>query len=155
MDRSLLEKFSQGADQIRSAIKGLSPDDLQAFPVPGTWSIQQIVVHLLDSDLIATHRMKRIIAEDNPLLIGYDETKFTKSLFYDKEPLDEVLTLFQLNRAQMSRIFKQLPDAAFERRGTHNERGTVRLGQLVEDYVGHVDHHLKFVKQKRALLGKP
>jgi uncharacterized damage-inducible protein DinB len=154
MDRSLLEKFSQGADQIRSAIKGLSPEDLQAFPVPGTWSIQQIVVHLLDSDLIATHRMKRIIAEENPLLIGYDETQFTKSLFYDKEPLDEVLTLFQLNRAQMSRIFKQLPDAAFERRGTHNERGTVRLGQLVEDYVGHVDHHLKFVKQKRALLGK-
>src|SRR5947209_20123331 len=99
MNPSLLEKFSQGADLIRSAIKCLTPEQLPAFPVPGTLSIQQIVVHLLDSDLIATHRMKRIIAEDNPLLIGYDETKFTKSLYYEKEPLDEVLTLFQLNRA--------------------------------------------------------
>src|SRR5262249_12329015 len=128
MNPALLEKYSQGGDQIRAAIKGLATKELQAFPVPGTWSIQQIVVHLLDSDLIATHRMKRIIAEENPLLIGYDETKFTKSLFYDQEPLDEVLTLFQLNRAQMTRIFKQLPEAAFQRHGTHNERGTVRLG---------------------------
>jgi uncharacterized damage-inducible protein DinB len=155
MNPSLLEKYSHGADLIRSAIKGLTPKELQAFPVPGTWSIQQIVVHMLDSDLIATHRMKRIIAEDNPLLIGYDETKFTKSLFYEKEPLEEVLTLFDLNRAQMTRIFKQLTDTAFQRHGTHNERGTVRLGELIEDYVGHVDHHLKFVKQKRELLGKP
>ena len=98
--------------------------------------------------------MKRIIAEDNPLLIGYDETKFTRSLYYDNEPLEEVLTLFHLNRAQMVRILKQLPESAFTRHGTHNERGTVRLGQLVEDYIGHVDHHLKFVKQKREMLGK-
>ena len=154
MDRSIIEKYLQGADQIRAAIKGLTPQELHAFPVPGTWSIQQIVVHLLDSDLIASHRMKRIIAEDNPLLIGYDETKAAKSLFYENEPLDEVLKLFELNRAQMGRIFRQLPDATFQRHGTHNERGTVRLGQLIEDYAGHVDHHLKFVKQKRELLGK-
>jgi len=154
MDRTRIHAFVQGSDQIRAAIKGLSPEELHALPIPGTWSIQQIVVHLLDSDLIATHRMKRIIAEENPLLIGYDETRFAKSLFYDKEPLEEVLKLFELNRNQMARILRQLPDAAFERHGTHNERGTVRLGQLVEDYTGHVDHHLKFVKQKRELLGK-
>ncbi|MFL5244577.1 MAG: DinB family protein [Gemmataceae bacterium] len=154
MNRAVIERFLQGAEQIRAAIKGLGPQDLHAFPIHGTWSINQIVVHLLDSDLIATHRMKRIIAENNPLLIGYDETQFAKSLFYDKEPLEDVLKLFELNRAQMGRILRQLPDAAFERHGTHNERGTVRLGELVEDYAGHVDHHLKFVKQKRELLGK-
>jgi hypothetical protein len=155
MNSPSIERFSQGADLIRSAIKGLTSEELHAYPVPGTWSIQQIVVHLLDSDLIATHRMKRIIAEDNPLLIGYDETKFAKALFYEKEPLEEVLSLFHLNRAQMVRIFKQLPEAALTRHGTHNERGTVRLGQLIDDYAGHVDHHLKFVKQKRELLGRP
>ena len=37
-----------------------------AFPVPGKWSVQQLVMHMLDSDLVAGERMKRIIAEPRP-----------------------------------------------------------------------------------------
>lgn len=154
MDRSLIENYLGGADKIRNAIKGLSAKELNAFPVQGTWSIQQIVVHLLDSDLIASHRMKRIIAEEKPLLIGYDETRFAKTLAYENEPLEEVIQQFALGRAQMGRIFKTLPDESFERKGVHNERGFVTLGQLIGDYAHHVDHHLSFVQKKRALLGK-
>jgi hypothetical protein len=51
---------------------------MRAFPVPGTWSIQQIVLHMMDSDLIASDRMKRVIAEDRPTLIGYNETAFSE-----------------------------------------------------------------------------
>lgn len=155
MSPDVLERYTQDPDKVRQAIQGLTPAQLQAFPVPGTWSIQQIVVHLLESDLIASHRMKRIIAEDNPALQAYDETRFAQSLFYEHEPLDEVLTMFALNRAQTARILRRLPDEAFARRGTHNQRGELRLDQMVQDYVEHVDHHLKFVFQKRALLGKP
>jgi uncharacterized damage-inducible protein DinB len=154
MDRSLIDRYLQGTEQIKDAVRGLGREDLLAFPVPGTWSIQQIVVHLLDSDLIASHRMKRIIAEDNPLLIGYDESRFAATLAYEHEPLDEVLTLFALNRAQTARVLRRLPDAAFERTGTHNERGTLRLDQMVGDYIDHVAHHLRFVTQKRKLRGK-
>jgi hypothetical protein len=42
----------------------------------------------MDSDLIATDRIKRMIAEDNPQLIGYDENKFVQSLFYEEQPAD-------------------------------------------------------------------
>jgi hypothetical protein len=30
----------------------------------------------------------------------------------------------------------------------------VRVGAMVKDYVEHVDHHLKFIKEKRTRLGK-
>lgn len=155
MDARLLDRYEHGPQQIRDAIAGLTREQMVAFPVPGTWSIQQIVVHLLESDLIASHRMKRVIAEDNPTFHAYDETRFAQSLFYHDEPLDEVLTLFTLNRKQMARILHRLPAEAFDRVGTHNERGLLRLGQMVGDYVEHVDHHLRFVSRKRALLGNP
>ena len=73
--------IASGGEKLRQAIKGLGREDLTAFPVPGTWSIQQIVIHLMDSDLIGTDRMKRIIAEENPTLVGYDQDKFVASLF--------------------------------------------------------------------------
>ena len=154
-DRRLIGAFAAGAGRIREAVAGLGREELTAFPVPGTWSIQQIVVHLLDSDLIAVHRMKRIAAEDLPLLIGYDETKFAAGLFYHDTPVADAIELFDLNRRLFVPVLERLGDEAFARAGVHNARGRVTLGQLVGDYVEHVDHHLKFVKQKRALLGKP
>lgn len=155
MDENLLHRYSRGAETLRAAISGLSRNEMLAHPVPGTWSIQQIVVHLLESDLIASHRMKRIIAEENPALTAYDESRFAQLLFYDAEPIDEVLTLFALNRSQTLRILRRLPAAAFRRIGTHNQRGELTLGQMVQDYVDHLEHHLQFVYRKRALLNHP
>lgn len=155
MDRSTIDRYADGPASLRDAVADLGPADLDAFPVPGTWSIRQIVAHLVDSDLIASHRMKRVAAEENPLLIGYDESAFARSLSYEGEPLGELLDLFALNRAQTARILRALPDETFGRRGVHNERGIVRLGQLVGDYAEHLEHHLRFVREKRALLGRP
>src|SRR4051812_36930394 len=61
MDRALIELYAAGASEPQRAIRGLSRAQLNSFPIPGTWSIQQIVMHLMDSDLIASYRMKRLI----------------------------------------------------------------------------------------------
>jgi len=150
-----VERFAAGGTALAGAIKGLSREDLLAFPVPGTWSIQQIVVHTLDSDLVASHRMKRIIAEERPLLIAYDETAFARSLHYEAEDLTVACELFRLNRVQMAGILRRLPDSAFERVAIHNQNGKMTLGGVVEGYVAHLEHHLRFMREKRALLGKP
>ena len=154
MNRALIEEYARGGPVVTQAIQGLTRAEFNAFPVPGTWSIAQIVLHLMDSDLIASDRMKRVIAEDNPTIIGYNEALFAQRLFY--EQLDPFLAadLFARNRQLMAEILRRLPDAAYERAGTHNEAGRVTLGGLVETYVKHLEHHLKFLRQKRQLLGK-
>lgn len=154
MDRRWIDRYEQGAAELRQSIEGLSPAELNAFPVPGTWSIQQILWHMVDSDLIASDRMKRVIAEPRPLLIGYNETLFAQRLPYDQLDAQAACTLFALNRQVTAAILRTLPDEAFARDGVHNERGLVTLGYLVENYVGHLDHHLGFIRQKRGLLGK-
>src|SRR5688572_8589914 len=78
-----IDRYEARAEVPGRAVAGLTREQLLAFPVPGTWSIQQIIVHLLESDLVATHRMRRIVAEDLPLVIGYDETRFAQVLSYD------------------------------------------------------------------------
>lgn len=150
---SAIDHFAAGPDQLERAVAGLTSEQLQAFPVPGTWSIQQIVCHVLDSDLIGSHRIKKLIAEDTPRLAPYDETLFAQSLFYQNEPIAEILQLFRLNRAQTVRILRQLPEEAFARRGVHEQYGEFRVDALVEHYAEHVDHHLKFILEKRAMLG--
>ncbi|HTQ39698.1 MAG TPA: DinB family protein [Pirellulales bacterium] len=155
MHRQLIERYAAEADDLGKSIAGLSQDDLNAFPVPGTWSIQQIVLHMLDSDLIAADRMKRVIAEDNPLLLGYDESKFAQRLHCDKLDPHLACEVFAKNRRLMAEILHRCSDADFQRTGIHSERGKITLLDLVNTYTQHLQHHLKFVREKRKLLGKP
>ena len=155
MDRKLIDEFAARADVPARAIKGLTPKELNSHPVPGTWSIQQIIVHLMDSHLIGSDRMKRMIAEDNPTIIAYDETQFSKNLHYDKLDAGMAAEAFRINQLLTAELLRHLPDAAFERAGMHSERGRITVGTLVKDYTGHVDHHMKFLRQKRTALGKP
>jgi hypothetical protein len=155
MDRQLIEHYVQGANVLQQAIRGLSAAERNAFPVPGTWSIQQIVMHMMDSDLIAADRMKRVIAEDRPTLIGYNETRFAERLPYDELDAEIACDIFAKNRRMMGEILRRQPDEVFERTGLHNETGEITLAYLVKTNAGHLDHHMQFAKQKRELLGKP
>jgi hypothetical protein len=155
MNRELIEQYAAGADVPAKSIAGLERADLLAFPVPGTWSIQLIILHLMDSDLIASDRMKRVAAEERPTLIGYNETAFAKELGYEHLSARDAAEIFRLNRLMTAEILRRLPATAFQRVGNHNERGELTLEQLVAGYVEHVDHHLKFIREKRKLLSKP
>ncbi len=154
-DRALIDRYEAGAELLAPAIAGLSSAELDAHPVPGTWSVRQIVVHLLESDLAAMHRMRRIIAEDRPLLIAYDETRMAETCFYEQEDLARVCRMFADLRHMTAGVLRRLPDAAFARAGVHNQNGLVTLGRMVEMYVGHLAHHMKFLLDKRRMLGKP
>ncbi|NOT02448.1 MAG: DUF664 domain-containing protein [Phycisphaerales bacterium] len=150
--REVIDAYEAGADVPRQAFAGLTREQRIAFPVPGTWSIQQIVVHLMESDLVASYRMKRVIAEDNPAMDCYAEAAFAQRLFYDDIDLEDVCEIFKRHRRIMTIILRRLALADFQRVGRHPESGTVSLDTLVRVYVHHLDHHMKFVREKRAVL---
>lgn len=153
MDRALLDAYAAQSTVLRDAVRGLTQDQLRARPGPGAWSIHELVVHVMDSDLICAHRMRRIIAEDKPLLLAYDENKFIERLDYHETDVGAAAELFRLTRDIMAPALRQLPPEAFDRAGVHDQRGLVTLREMVELYVWHVNHHLKFLEDKKRALG--
>jgi hypothetical protein len=154
MNSTLIDQYEADATLPAQAVAGLTKEELNSFPVPGTWSIQQVVLHLMDSDLIGSDRMKRVIAEPNPTLLAYDETAFSNNLHYEKLDAAMACEIFRLNRLMTAKLLRLLPDAAFEKTGNHTERGIESLEMLVQGYVDHLHHHMKFVREKRAKLGR-
>lgn len=152
MDRYSVERYAAGGPKLGPAIAGLTADQLAALPVPGTWSIQQIVFHLMESDLIATDRMKRIIAVDNPLLVDYDESAAANRLFHNQLDARLAAEVFDKNRQLTAQLLRLLPDDAFQRTGVHTARGKISLADLVAGYADHLEHHLAFIRKKRELL---
>ncbi|MCE9500919.1 MAG: DinB family protein [Leptospira sp.] len=150
----LLEAYEDGIGKIAKSVQGLFKEHLDARIGPGKWTIRQVAVHLLDSDLEISYRIKSVLAQDIPLLFYYDETKWAEKLFYEVQNLELVTSLFDLNRRITADILKRIKEEDFERKGVHTVRGLVSVRGLVMDAVNHLGHHLKFIEGKRKSLGK-
>ena len=151
----IVAAYAAGGPLLSAALVRLTPAECQAFPVPGTWSITQIVVHLMDADLVASDRMKRIVAEDAPLLMNYDESVYVEKFSYNEMDPAIAAELFAHNRRMTADMLDRLPPTAYTRLGRHSVRGLISLESLVHGYTDHLTHHLKFLLEKRRLLGKP
>jgi uncharacterized damage-inducible protein DinB len=148
-----IDAYLDGPVQLQRAVVDMSKAQLEARPVAGKWSTLEVVCHLVDSEQAWCHRMKRVIAEERPLLIGYDESRFTASLRYHDHDLKTELILMEGMRAQMALVLRTLPESAWARTGVHNERGLITLEEMLQAEVEHVPHHLAHINEKRRALG--
>jgi DinB superfamily len=154
MSRGIVDQYEQGGSKLTKAISGLTTDELIAVPIPGKWSTHQVVIHLADAEASFADRIKRIIAMDHPTLLAWDENKFFANLCYGQQSAEDAVKLIELIRRQTTRVLNALPDEAFARTGEHSERGTQTLEAVIGFANWHLDHHLKFIAEKRAKLGK-
>jgi uncharacterized damage-inducible protein DinB len=152
---SMIDAYLAGPSQLRQAVAGMSREQLLARPVPGKWSTLEVVCHLSDFEPILADRMKRVIAEDRPALLGADENRFAAALAYHQRDLEEELQIVERTRSQLARILRTLSDDVLGRVGVHNERGPRTLEQLLAGATAHLPHHLQFVADKRRALGLP
>lgn len=150
-----IDLYLDGIEQLRSSVAGLTRDHIRARPIAGKWSTLEVVCHLVDSEQAWCHRFKRVIAEDRPLTIGYDQSLFTASLGYHDNELDDELMLFDCMRRQMGAILRRLPKATWSRTCIHSERGLMTLDEMLEAEIEHVPHHVKHIHDKRRALGLP
>jgi uncharacterized damage-inducible protein DinB len=152
---ALIDDFLAGLSLVRRAVGDLSVEQLHARPIAGKWSPLEVVCHLVDSDQAWCHRMKRVIAEEKPLLIGYDESRFAEALGYHERDLEDELALLNAMRTQMARVLRALPEQALGRAGIHSERGLVTLEEMVRIEAEHVRHHVGQIDGKRRAFGLP
>lgn len=151
--KELLDKYLAGPSMLRAAIKGMTPEQMDASPIPGKWSTRQVICHIADFEPVYVDRMKRVIAEHEPTLFSGDPDVFAANLSYEKRDIEEELALIQACRSHMHRILRTVPAAAFQRRGNHSEAGPITLEKILSNIAGHVPHHIPFIEEKRKALG--
>lgn len=151
-----VEPYLAGLETLRQAVAGMTREQAMARPVPGKWSTHQVVCHLADFEAVYADRMKRVLAEDQPLLLSADEQKYAEALHYEERDMEEELALIDLTRRQMARILRQHPVQALARAGIYRHDG-LDEPRTLEQFLGlitkHIPHHVKFVVEKRRALG--
>jgi hypothetical protein len=148
-----IDDYLAGVKTLRDAVKSMTPAQLRTRPIAGKWSTLEVVCHLSDFEPIMADRIKRVLSHDTPALLGADENRFAASLAYHNRDLEEELAIVEKTRAQLARILRAQPAAAFQRCGIHNERGPCTVEQLLSGAINHIPHHVAFIHEKRRALG--
>jgi hypothetical protein len=152
----LIESYLAGITSLRQAVAGMSKEQALARPIPGKWSTIEVVSHLCDFDLVYADRIKRIIAEDRPLLLSADQQLYAGSLAYQDRELDGEISLLSSVRQHVARILRTRPPQVLNRVGIYRQDGQdepLTLEQCLSRITNHIPHHVKFIMDKRRALG--
>ena len=153
MDDATLQAYLAGPRELREAVSGLTPAQLVAQPIPGKWSVLEVVCHLSDTDANIAHRLKRVLSEERPQFDRVRPDLMAAALAYHGRDVEEELVIFDLDRRQMVRILRASSPEAWERTGVVGDRGTRTVAQMLNGAVEHLRHHIGFIVEKRQALG--
>jgi hypothetical protein len=148
--QEMLREFAAGPGQLRAAIDGLDPSRLNRRKPGEDWSIRDIVLHLGDAELVRAVRLRYLIAEEEPVVLSFDEERWKRRLHYLFRDVEAGLALFELTVFTSAELLEQCDAAAFERTGKRSDGSPVRVRDLLEAGVVHVKEHLAQIAEFRA-----
>lgn len=147
--QALIEEYSRGFTMLRESINELSEEEIRYNPGKDKWSIHQIIIHLTDSELVATHRMKKVLSEPEPLLPAPDQDAWASSLVYEQLDREQYLLVFKMLRSSMLTILHNLTTAQFERIAVYPDGARLTFKDLLEFRVDHIRGHLDQIERVR------
>jgi len=152
LDRSaLIARYREGHDAVAAALAAATEADLDRRPPDGTWSAREVVHHLADSEMTSAIRLRRLLAEESPVIAGYDEEEFARRLFYTARPIAPSLDGLRAARATTASILDHLSEEQWRRAGVHSESGAYSVETWLEIYAAHAHDH---ADQIRRALGR-
>jgi uncharacterized damage-inducible protein DinB len=151
-DRDPLTVLRATPDALRRSLEALTLEQLRRPEQPGKWSIVQVLQHLADSEVVWAWRMRLILAQDRPVLTGYDQDQWANRLRYAEADPAEAVEQFVVLRRGNLRLLERATPEDLRRVGVHAERGEETVDHLRRLYAGHDLLHLRQIERIRAAV---
>ncbi|MFN2578624.1 MAG: DinB family protein [Pyrinomonadaceae bacterium] len=148
----LISQYKDGYREVAEALEGFPRDKLTAHPLVGKWSAAEIVHHLADSETTSGLRLRRLLAEDQPLIQGYDQDSYAARLRYNHREIGPSFDAFRGTRACTAQLFDFMTDEDWRREGTHSESGSYSAEDWLKIYAAHAHNHAAQIRRLRDAL---
>jgi len=141
-DRNPLEVMSQTASTLADIARKHSATVLRTRPFEGKWTPNEIIGHLADSEWVYGYRLRLILCEDNPAILGMNQDLWVARQRHNEREPSDLVEVFRTMRQFNLALWKRMSPAELKRTGQHNERGPESLAVLLRMLAGHDLSHL-------------
>jgi hypothetical protein len=130
------------AQRLRTIVLNTPASVLRRQPAPGRWSPAQIITHLADAEVVASYRLRMIIAHDGVDIQAFDQNEWATNLAYEAADPEESVELFDVTRRANLSLLRRVDPRRHDNHGMHSERGRETVKHLIRLYAGHDLNHL-------------
>lgn len=160
--KTILAQYADGPALLDSALAGLTEIDLDLTLSDDSWSIRQIVHHIVDGDDIWKTCIKTALGNSDALFslqwyTAKPQMEWSESWAYAHRNLDSSLMLFQANRRHIIDLLEHIPGACEKSVLLQRpEKPEIRITvfNVLELHVQHLEDHIKDIRAILQANGK-
>ena len=139
-----IELYGQGFEMLVHILQDIPREIWKFKPAPNEWSIHEVIIHLADSESNAALRARKLIVEPGGTLMGYDQEKWTDTLDYHDQDLEDALDIVRLSRKTTYKLLKKQPEEVFEHIVIHPEYNEpYSFENWLNIYSAHIPGHIE------------
>jgi len=146
--RQWIDEIAAAPSQLRAAVKGLSPEQLDTPYRPGGWTVRQVVHHVPDSHLNSYVRFRLALTEHEPTIKPYDQEQWAVLIDARTAPVEVSLALLESLHERWVLLLRSLTPADWKRAFRHPEIGLVTLEWTAGSYAWHGRHHVAHIHKR-------
>jgi hypothetical protein len=147
---ALIGRYADGPARLRTALDRVPEEARHWRPAPGEFSVHETVCHCADSETNAAARIRYLVTEREPLILGYDTDVWARVLDYASHPIDTALPAIEAARANTTPLLRRLPESAWAAAGTHTESGPYTAEDWLAIYAAHLEEHAEQIERTYA-----
>jgi hypothetical protein len=144
-NRDPRDAMGETPDQIRTAVAGWTAADFERSYAPGKWSIRLVLIHLAQTELALTTRVRFALSQPNYAAqpFSQDDWLGIDAKADARTALDAYTALRRFNLA----MFRALTPEQRNRTFSHPEYGSLTVEWVANQIAGHDIHHLRQIEQ--------
>ncbi len=146
-DRDPFDVLTHTASDLAAIVRQHPATVLRTRPFDGKWTPNEIIGHLVDSEWVYGYRLRLILCEDNPTILGMNQDLWVARQRYNQREPAELVEIFRTMRQFNLAVWRDVSPADLERTGQHNERGPESLGTTLRMLAGHDLNHLDQIRR--------
>lgn len=141
--KSTIIEFERVLDESSQKLLKYSEDEANKKPAPDKWSKKEILGHLIDSAANNHQRFVRMQIENNLKLLPYEQEKWVALQHYNTVSWNELIRFWEAYNFHLLHILWKVNPVTLSNTGTIGNLDEMTLEFIIEDYVGHLKHHLE------------
>jgi len=123
-------------------LRAFSEEEFSRIPSPDKWSKKQIIGHLIDSATNNHHRFVRGQFHDKPTIL-YEQELWNQHSYYQDMSQEHIISFWEKYNRHIVQLVQRIPKELLSRECTMSDGKGYTIAWLFEDYVRHIEHHLR------------
>lgn len=143
----MMTAMKKQADTFLTFLQNIPADKRHYRYAESKWTIQELLLHILDAERIFAYRALRFARKDATPLPGFEENDYAANSKWENRNWDDLVEEFRVVRRSSEILFGSFDQAQLEAEGTSGGRSiyVLAIGFVIS---GHINHHIKILKER-------